>query len=685
MSSAEEQRRPRPLLAAAVAAATTLSFAAYLAFSHELRFELSQASYKHTLLAQFLAERGLGAVRLLRPVEWRGVLLLLLFVLCCVAAGLALRRALGGGRGQRRGGAELVALSLGAAVAPSLFLATLFWPDGRGQLGSAELLAATVALTIVAGGVAWRRRGVVSTSATSTITASTNDRDPARGWAIVFLALLLPLFLAVWWNGLDAIRGFDSLADHLPRAARWLRLSTLTDESGELLTPYYPGDFQLLVRWMLVLGTDAYAFVPSLLATLLCLAALYGICRELGQPRWTALVSVATAATCTLLPYLSTTVEADTATTAFLLLAVLFLLRWLRTLRPPTKGELTPSWDVATLAALGVSLGLAVGTKYSALPPALVIVVVAAFHAWRASLGTFPQGRRYFNARPFVMMLATIVLPAVACAGYWMLRNAIVHGNPLYPIATAGLPGVEMRYIIPIKPALVDSFWARATYPWVQWDFVSVYDDGLGAPFAAVALVAFAVAPFLPSPRDSRRGTVWAIILAAYVLWIGTGSITARFGLFPLLLTFVMVGELWRHAGSLALRLVTLAAVATTAIVTTRSLLVGAVYTTLMPPARRGVPAVIDTLPPARIFNATSASNRYPLLGGDYRHEVITLFARARPEDVAATRPAYVLLNAAQLPAFTARTPMTLVARGPALPSGDTLSLWRVNAEPAPH
>jgi hypothetical protein len=674
MSSAEEQRRHGPLLPAAVAAASALSFAAYLAFSRELRFELSDTSYKHTLLAQFLAERGVGAVRLLRPVEWRGSLVLLLFVLCCAAAGLALRRALGGV--QRRGAAELLTLSLAAAVAPALFLATLFWPDGDGQLGTAQLLAATIALAIAAAVVAWRRRRVVAIAATSSLTTNASD----RGWALALLALLLPLLLAVWWNGLDAIRGFDSLADHLPRAARWLRLSTLSDESGQLLTPYYPGDFQLLVRWMLVTGTDAYTFVPSLLAALLSLAALYGICRELGQPRWTALVSVATAATCTLLPYLSTTVEADTATTAFLLLAVLLLLRWLRTLRPPARAELAPSHDAATLAALGAALGLAVGTKYSALPPALVIAVVAVHHLWRASFGTFRPGRRYFNARAFVVMLATIALPAIACGGYWMLRNAVVHGNPIYPLAAIGLPGVAMRYIIPIKPALVDSFWARATYPWVQWDFVSVYEDGLGATFAAVALVAFVVVPFLAPPRDSRRRTVWAITLAAYVLWIGTGSITARFGLFPLLLTFVMVGELWRDAGSLALRLVTLAAVATASLVITRSLVVGAVYTTLMPPGRRGVPAVVDTLPPARIFNATSASNRYPLLGADYRHEVITMFAPARPEDVAATQPDYLLLRAAQLPAFTARTPMTLVARGPALPGGDTLSLWRVDA-----
>jgi hypothetical protein len=105
---------------------------------------------------------------------------------------------------------------------------------------------------------------------------------------------------------------------------------------------------------------------------------------------------------------------------------------------------------------------------------------------------------------------------------------------------------------------------------------------------------------------------------------------------------------------------------------------VGAVYTTLLPPGKRGVPAVVDSLPPARIFNATSASNRYALLGRDYRHEVITMFAPAKPADVKTTGAEYVLLNAAQLSSFNAENALELVKRGPALASGDTLSLWRV-------
>jgi hypothetical protein len=657
-----------------VAAACAVSGLLYVAFSQEIRHELADPTYKNTLITQFFREHGSGAVRLLRPVSPGGLVLLVLLVAAAIAAAQFIRRA----RGENRGRVELTAFAVAAVSVAAMVIATLLWPDGGGRLGSIEWLTVLGLIAITAGAVAWRIDWSEDLPPFPSTYRNDESHDPGRGWAIAFLVVLVPLVLATWWNGIDAIRRFDSLSDHLPRAARWYRLSRLSTESGELLTPYYPGNFQLIVRWFVGLGTDAYAFLPALLASVLCLVALYGICREIGQPKWTAVVVAATAASCSQLPYLSTTVEADTAMTAWLLLATLFLLRWLRTMRPPDGDGTEPGYNAASLVALGVCLGLAVGTKYSALPTVAVLCAFVAFNAWRVSGGTLPDGERYFNARTLVVMLAEVAVPALLCTGYWLLRNAIEHHNPFYPIKVGGMPGVDLRYIIPIKPSLVDSPLKRLTYPWVQWDFVTDYDDGLGAAYAAVGVVCFVAVLFRHRVSGSHRWLLWSITAAAFVLWIGTGSITARFGLFPVLLTFVFVGEAWREYESRALKAVTFASFALTAGVITYSMIVGAVYTTVMPPGKHGIPAIVDSLPPSRIFNATTAANRYPLLGADYRHEVVTMFRPARPADVAAAHPALVLLDNKQVPAFTAATPMTLIQRGPALPGGDTLSLWRV-------
>ena len=284
-------------------------------------------------------------------------------------------------------------------------------------------------------------------------------------------------------------------------------------------------------------------------------------------------------------------------------------------------------------------------------------------------------GNSTCNVRTFVVLIAAIAVPLVLGAGYWLLRNTVVHHNPLYPITMLGLPGVDLKTISIVKPALADSFWKRATYPWVQWQFGYPYDDALGAVFPAVALISF-VAVFFRRARGTRRGLVWFITAASYLLWLNTGSIMARFGIFPILLTFVFVGEAWREFESLALKVVTLATFAFGVGVISYSMVFGAVYSASVA-TESDVPTVVDRLPPSRIFNATSASNRYALLGKDYRHEVITMFRDPVPSDLTNSRAQYVLLGQKQIAAFSAAEPLQLVESGRGL-YGDTLSLWRV-------
>lgn len=674
----------------AVAALVVLSLACVLGWSRELRFELTGTSYKRELVRQFFVDLGVGGITLFRPVAPAGAVALVLWLLSCMVAGTAVRRAVRGAGDVP----QLIAFVLAATTVPTLLLATLRWPDGRGTIGASSVIGTTLALAIVAWLVALRReRTHPSAAGPASNPAEAGDRrgppsaapevgiqapsqDPGRGWALAVVVALVPLVLAAWWNGVDAIRGFDSLSDHLPRAARSFRLSSLAVESGELLTPHFPGGFHILVAWMLVLRTDAYAFVPSYAAAVAALACIYHISRELGQPRWTALMSAALAATCSLVPYLATTVEADLPATAFLLFGVLLLLRWQRLPRAEASGSRVDG-DVAPLAAVGTALGLAVGTKYAVIPSALLLALVTTVMVLRRSDERMAGGRPRLNLRAFLLRLACLLGPVMLCGSFWYLRNLVEHGNPTFPVAIAGLPGVDMRFIVPVKPSLVGSMLHRASYAWVHWDFQRVYDDGLGIAFAAVALPAFAIMVFPRPPVGSRRRFVWGITFGAYVAWLGTGSITARFGLFPIMLTFVFAGELWREFESVTLKLATVVAAMLGSCLLTSLLVVGAVYTTRMPPGRRSVPAVVDRLPPTRIFNATAAANRYPLLGSDYRHEVITMFTTPRPSDLDASGATYFLLDSAQVTTFDATRRGTLAGVGLTYHGHVPLSLWR--------
>src|SRR5689334_15454350 len=125
MSTSDLRRRRTPaatpvapsrqkLLSLLVAAASLVSGVIYVLTSQELRFERGDAAYKNTLIAQFAADHGLRGVRLLRPVHAGGLLLIGIFLLCCVATAFAARRAFGSTRGR----STLWALGVSAAVVP---------------------------------------------------------------------------------------------------------------------------------------------------------------------------------------------------------------------------------------------------------------------------------------------------------------------------------------------------------------------------------------------------------------------------------------------------------------------------------------------------------------------------------------------------------------------------------------
>jgi hypothetical protein len=633
------------------------SVVAYLATSAAVRSEVREWKYRGDVIGSYVAHPTFRALGLPTGVSATGLAMVIAYALVVLVTGMIAARA--ARRGDESGAPIGWAYALAVAVLPGVLLALLLWPDGRGMLGTPMLLAATIAAG--AGVAAYSLRG--GGRARDAI----SSRDPLDGWARVMLATAIPLAIVAWLEGWSEIRGFDSFGYHLPLAASWLGHARLATGPAESLNLFYPGDFELLVRWTLATGTDRLAFVPSFASACACLWVLYRICLEIGQPRTVAAVSALAASSLGVLVMQSTTAYSDTFATLALLLAAWLLLRW--------WGE--RGRDARIVVAIGLALGVAVGTKYSALPSAVPIVLAFAWGVWRFGGRRDRYGLEHLDARWARRQLALLALPLVAASIYWYARNAIEHGNPFYPVAMLGLPGLNARELIVVRPELASPGWRWLTYPWGEWGFVGSHEDGLGPLFGALALPGLLLTPFVRSGDHPLRRVLAVVTIGSYALWLRTGILVPRYGLLPLVLSFAFVGELWIHFGSTVLRALTTAGVVASALVLGRDLVAGTAYVEMVGARRTGVPAVVDSLPGARILNAAGQPGGYYAMGRDYRHDVVTLYRDATPDDVRRIRPDYLLLPETREREFTSVLPLTLVARASSAGMTPT-SLWRV-------
>ncbi len=184
-----------------------------------------------------------------------------------------------------------------------------------------------------------------------------------------------------------------------------------------VVRPTRPSNLELwFVFLMAPLHSDYLAGTGQVPFAALAALAIVAAVREAGGRRTAAL---AAALAFLLVPEIwqqARTAMIDLGLAALLLASLPFSLR---VARRASAGDLT------TAAA---ALGLAVGTKYVGLPLALPFALAAAFSARRRA-----RARPLWRRRPSSLF---------ATGGFWYLRNALVTGNPFYPVATLGLPGL---------------------------------------------------------------------------------------------------------------------------------------------------------------------------------------------------------------------------------------------------
>ena len=292
---------------------------------------------------------------------------------------------------------------------------------------------------------------------------------------------------AVWLLRYPAL-GIDTVAYHLTDVVAWVG-----DGSPGAVEPLFPtvpvGNYPLTNEVLLAWGTGiarSFVFVglwaPAMMA-LLMLASWAGL-RTLRVP--VAAATLAVGALC-LLPVLTHYQQngANTDIPAFAWLVSSAFLSLASTRRP------------ALLAPALLAAGLAVGTKTTTLPLALLVLVIA-FVAARAELPRL--------ARPLALAGAA----AIAFGGYWYLRNLVDHGSPFWPFVETPWGDPLPKEIGPergVNASFLDQ--PRFTLQRVGDEWLELFGGGfllLAAAFAA------------PLLAHDKRVTATAVVTAASVL-----------------------------------------------------------------------------------------------------------------------------------------------------------------------
>ncbi|HEX8646059.1 MAG TPA: hypothetical protein VF715_04110 [Thermoleophilaceae bacterium] len=404
--------------------------------------------------------------------------------------------------GHLRGGAAVLAaatLFLAALVAVHLIPGVLGLLH-RGWVLALAMLMAGTALYLL------RLRGPGEADRAS----DTEERD----WRLLVLPGALAIGVAAWalvlaWNGRSTlvapVTSVDLLTFDLPLIGRWIQTHSIW-VAGDLFPlqahAAYPHNGEL-VRLAAVLPWRSAFLLPVLAWPIWGLGAfaVHVLARELGAKAWSAtLLAAAYAAT----PLILITTAADNVSDplmwAMLTVGALFLVRHVRR---PRRAE---------LVVAGIALGLAFGSKWYALTCVPILVAVWLMAKWRVREG----GQTILGvARDGAVLVATIA----AAGGFWLVRNLVEYGNPLFPHELSLGP---LHLFSGPEDTVGDAYgFSVAHYigDWSVWreHLLPQYNDVLRAP-GVVLLAGITLTAVLGAWRARGRATYMALTAVLLVL-----------------------------------------------------------------------------------------------------------------------------------------------------------------------
>jgi 4-amino-4-deoxy-L-arabinose transferase-like glycosyltransferase len=305
-----------------------------------------------------------------------------------------------------------------------------------------------------------------------------------------------------------AIEGNDYLTFTMPNLGRWIQSGSLwmSNQFTPLIqTSTYPNNGDLIfLTGLLPWHDDALVRLVNVPLYALLGTGIYALARELGARRTASLLLAALVLSIqdVSLPALQD-IKPDTFMLATLAVGMLFLVRHHRT---RARSDLL-------LAGLG--LGLAFGSRWYGISTVIAVLVV-----WAAAelLARRPLRSLGADAGWLAAMVAI-------WGGFWLVRNWVVTGNPIYPVNVAAL-GLRA----PRDPFIAAYNLTVLHYLLRPGEFVHhllpLYRYGIGVPgwiLAGATLLALLIAAVLargsrPPERRANAAVVLTLIAGVVVI-----------------------------------------------------------------------------------------------------------------------------------------------------------------------
>ncbi len=418
--------------------------------------------------------------------------------------------------------------------------------------------------------------------------------------------------------------GWDGLHYHLPMTVRWLQTRNAGLNHGEI-TQNFPGNGMVFAFVLLGAGLERVVSIAMVPQAFLTAVVVYAIAGRLGMRQVGRTIAACMALSLPMVMFQAFSTYVDLFATNAWLCALLAIM-W--------SSEIERAVSRRRLMFIGgLACGIALGSKLTFIPATFMLLVIVAI---LPLMFRRPEMCSRSGPGATVQSLAIFVTAIALCSSFWYVRNAVLTGNPVYPMAVnvgnvALFDGVDASVYFPERPILtqIRRWWA---YPWHEHRSVGYHygvGDGLGATFATFVPLGVLACVTLPAFWNARRGSRrWRLVVLALA---GTGPLlfatlchqTFRFILPMILLSTILAAWFvervaYRYPRWLGVALTT-------------SLSVTGIVATLMPAKNMlgrfkdsvqdrstfyEIPSMVDTLPTGSIIlNLDAHTKNYALSG----------------------------------------------------------------------